>query len=273
MSESAGRKLGVVARLGSALLGLFRYIGGMGWLLADTVRLAARGLFVPGVKIGRPALAAQMIRVGVRSLGIVMLVHLFIGIILALQMAPVLRDFEMVDRVATIVAIAQVRELGPLITAIVLSGFAGAAIAAELGTMVVGEEIEALRAQALDPVRFLVVPRVLATVVMTVCLTVLADLVGMFGAYLTGAGALGISTSVFYHTSVDALTVRSFLTGLTKAGMFGLLISVIACFEGLRVGGGAEGVGRATTRTVVYSIFSLILADCVFTILFYAYDL
>jgi len=263
---------GPVVRLGSAGLTVVRYVGGLGWLLADTVRLTVLGL-LGRVRLRRAPLAGQMVRVGVRSLGIIVLVHVFIGIILALQMAPVLDRYGQKLQVATLVAIAQFRELGPLITAIVLSGFAGAAIAAELGTMVVAEEIEALQALALDPIRFLVVPRVWATMVMTVCLTVVADLVGAFGGMLTGMMALGINASAYYHASVDALVIRDLVTGLAKAGVFGLLIGLIASFEGLRVSGGAAGVGRATTRTVVLSIFSLILADCVFTIIFYAFHL
>ncbi|MDD4889429.1 MAG: ABC transporter permease, partial [Phycisphaerae bacterium] len=147
-----------LVRVGAAAFGLFAYIGGMGFLAVDALARTLRGLFSRKMWSGA---TAQMVRVGVKSLGIVALVQVFIGIILALQMAPTLGEYGQVERVADIVGIAVFRELGPLITAIVLSGFAGASIAAELGTMVVAEEIEALRAHALDPIRFLVVPRVL----------------------------------------------------------------------------------------------------------------
>jgi phospholipid/cholesterol/gamma-HCH transport system permease protein len=185
-------------------------------------------------------------------------------------MAPTLRNYGQVERVADIVGVALLRELGPLITAIVLSGFAGASIAAELGTMVEAEEIEAMRAIALDPVRYLVGPRVLATAVMTVCLTVIADVVGVLGGLVTSWRALGMAPAVYFNRTIDAVTVLAFQTGLIKAAIFGLLISLIACFEGLHVAGGTEGVGRATTRTVVFSIVSLIGADCLFTAIFYA---
>jgi len=257
-----------LARVGAAVLGGLVYVGGMCYLLADAVGGTARGLFRRKMWTGA---ATQMVRVGVKSLGIVVLVQVFIGIILALQMAPVLRTYGQLERVADILGIALFRELGPLITAIVLSGFAGASIAAELGTMVVAEEIEALRAHAMDPVRFLVVPRVLATLLMTACLAVVADVVGVTGGFLTGWLVLGISPAVYYQGTLGALTTTDFTTGLVKAGIFGLLISLIACFEGLRVAGGAEGVGKATTRTVVFSIVSLIGADCLFTAVFYAY--
>jgi phospholipid/cholesterol/gamma-HCH transport system permease protein len=127
-----------------------------------------------------------------------------------------------------------------------------------------------MRTLALDPIRYLVGPRVLATVVMTVCLTVVADVVGVAGGMIISWGALGISPAVYRNSTIAAVTVLAFGTGLIKAAIFGLLISLIACFEGLRVVGGAEGVGRATTRTVVFSIVSLIGADCLFTAIFYA---
>jgi phospholipid/cholesterol/gamma-HCH transport system permease protein len=257
-----------LTRLGARLFDGLEYLGGMGWLLADAVAGTIRGL---ARRKMWSAAFAQMNRVVVKSLGIVMMVQVFIGIILALQMAPTLRDYGQLDKVANIVAIAIFRELGPLITAIVLSGFAGASIAAEIGTMVVAEEIEALRAHALDPIRFLVVPRVLATFVMTVCLAVVADLVGVLGGFVMGITVLGISPGQYYQGTIDALTLLAFLTGLVKAGIFGLLISTIACHEGLGVTAGAEGVGKATTRTVVLSIVSLIAADCLFTAVFYAH--
>ncbi len=165
------------------------------------------------------------------------------------------------------------RELGPLLSGIVLSGFAGASIAAELGTMVEGEEIKALRAHALNPIRFLVVPRFLATVLMLIMLTVIADAVGLFGGFLTGTFILDIDPQQYLSYTRDAVVPRDFITGLAKAGVFGLMISMIACYEGLNVTGGAEGVGRATTSTVVKSIVALITADVLFTAVFYAFGI
>jgi len=245
------------------------FIGGMAGLLGDGVRWIGRGLFVPGVKFRREAVIVQMIRVGVRSVPIILLVLVFIGIILALQLAPTLISYGQLERVADVVAIAVFRELGPLIAAIILSGFAGASIAAELGTMVEGEEIKALRAHALNPVQFLVVPRLLATVVMLVGLTVIADLVGVLGGLLTGWLVLDIEPRVYLDYTQAALKNLDFLTGLVKAAVFGMLIALIACREGLTVSGGAEGVGRATTQTVVKSIVALIGTDCLFTAMFY----
>jgi phospholipid/cholesterol/gamma-HCH transport system permease protein len=175
--------------------------------------------------------------------------------------------------VADVIGIAVFRELGPLITAILLSGFAGASIAAELGTMVEAEEIKALRAHALNPVQFLVVPRLLATVIMCTALTVLANCVGALGGMFTAVSILGVEPVVYIDYTREALQTKDYLTGLIKAAVFGLLISMIACHEGLSVTGGAEGVGRATTGTVVKCIVALIGTDCVFTAMFYVFDL
>ncbi|MEE8386565.1 MAG: ABC transporter permease [Dehalococcoidia bacterium] len=249
------------------------FMGGTAYLISDTLAWVYRTLIRRQARLGRDSLFAQMVRVGVRSIPIVALVQVFIGIILALQMAPTLREYGQIQRVADIVAIAIFRELGPLLSGIVLSGFAGASIAAELGAMVEGEEIKALKATALNPVRFLVVPRFLATVVMLVLLTVIADIVGVLGGFLTGTVILDIDASQYLSYTREALTHKDFITGLVKAGVFGVMISIIACYEGLHVTGGAEGVGRATTNTVVKCIVALISADVLFTAVFYAFGI
>jgi len=260
--------------LGARALGALAYTGGMALLLGSTIRWTLRGIFSRKVRFGWGALMAQMVRVGVQSLGIVVLVQVFIGVILALQMEPPLRDFNQQGSIATIIGIAGFRMLGPIITAVVLSGFAGASIAAEIGTMVVAEEIEALQAMAINPVRFLVVPRVLATLVMMVLLSVIADLMIALGGYLTARLVLGSEVYVGYWDRMrDVLKYKDFYTGLIMAGVFGLVVSLIACHEGLRVTGGAEGVGRATTMTVVYSIVGIIVAACIFTVIFYVFGL
>jgi phospholipid/cholesterol/gamma-HCH transport system permease protein len=238
-----------------------------------SVKWCFRGFFVRGVKLRRQALALQVIRVGVKAVPIVVLVQVFIGIILALQMAPTLESYGQLERVADIVAIAIVRELGPLITAIVLSGFAGASIAAEIGAMVEAEEIKALRAHALNPVQFLVVPRFLATTLSLVGLAIVADVVGVCGGLLTTVLVLDVPLTTYVDFTRDALDLQDYLTGLFKAGVFGVLISMIACREGLTVSGGAEGVGRATTGTVVKCIVALIGTDAVFTAVFYAWGI
>lgn len=253
--------------------GLVEFIGGLGYLLGDTATWLYRAGVKREVPLGGRNVLAQMVRVGIRSIPIVALVQLFIGMILALQMAPTMEKYGQIQQIATIVAIAMARELGPLISGIVLSGFAGASIAAELGTMVEGEEIKALRACALNPIRFLVLPRVLATVLMLTMLTVIADVVGVAGGMLVGTQILDIDAGVYLTTTQLAILPRDFLSGIVKGPLFGLLIAIIACYEGLNVSGGAEGVGRATTNTVVKCIVALITADVIATSLLYAFGL
>ncbi len=253
------------------LVNRVRYFGGLTYLLYDTLAWIIRGLFRRRTKLGRPAIVFQMVRVGVRSIPIILLVQTFIGIILALQMAPTLQAYGSLEKVANIIGIAVFRELGPLLSAIVLSGYAGASIAAEIGSMVEAEEIKALRAHALNPIRFLVVPRFLATVIMLTGLAVIADVVGVAGGLMTSWFVLDIRPQLYLENTRFALEYKDFITGLVKAGVFGMLISMIACYEGLNVQGGAEGVGRGTTNTVVKSIVALIATDCVFTTAFYLF--
>ncbi|MCC6322275.1 MAG: ABC transporter permease [Phycisphaerales bacterium] len=262
-----------VAAAGRRVVLLVSEVGAMGYLLADTVRWMFRTGVRRKARFGWGALADQAMRVGVRSIGIVVLVEMFIGCILALQLAPTLESYGQLERISEVIAIAIFRELGPLMTAIVLSGFAGASIAAEIGAMVEAEELKALRAHAINPIRYLIMPRFLAAVVMIVGLAVIADVVGVIGGLLTSYFALGINPETYLYSTREALFLRDFLTGLVKAGVFGGLIALIACHQGLSVKGGAVGVGSATTATVVKSIVAIIGMDAVFTTAFYAFGL
>lgn len=249
------------------------HIGSVGLLLLELIRWVLRSLVRRKVRFGWAALISQMVRVGVRSVFIISLVSGCVGLILVLQMAPPLEEFGQKELVANITGVAILRELGPLIAAIVLTGFAGAAIAAEIGTMVVGEEIEALEAHALNPVRFLVVPRVLATVVSMTALAIIADVVAVVSGMAMAVIALGIPYERYIDNTLGQLKAVDFYTGVGKATVFGLLIGIIACTNGLRVTGGAAGVGRATTGTVVQSVVSIIIADLIFTAIFYSLKL
>lgn len=280
MSDSPGTRsalpirwieaVGAIARGGmNFVAGGIAYVGGVTRLLGAAGDRTAAGVLRRAPAVHLEHLAAQSFRFGVRSIPIILLVHLFIGLILALNMAPTLASYGQTEQVATIVAIAVVRELGPLFTAILLSGLAGASIAAELGSMVEGEEIKALKAHALDPLRFLVAPRVIAALLMTIGLTVIANVVAIAGGAVTGVFVLHISYEVYVDLTRTAITTSDYFTGLSKAGVFGILIAGLACYEGLEVKGGAVGVGRATTMTVVKSIVALIAADALFTAVFY----
>ena len=252
-------------------LATFELVGAVTLLGALVFQWLHRALLLRRVRFGFPAAVAQMVRVGVRSISIVMLVSGCIGIILALQTSPSLRDFGQTDKVANLIAVAVFRELGPLVAAIVLTGFAGASIAAEIGTMVVGEEIEALESMALDPVRFLVVPRVLATTMSLVLLAVIGDLTSVIMGGVTGVFFLEIPYELYKNNTIDQLKMSDFFTGLFKAGVFGTILGLIACHNGLRVTGGAAGVGRATTDTVVQTVVMVVIADLIFSALFYAF--
>jgi phospholipid/cholesterol/gamma-HCH transport system permease protein len=248
--------------------GTFAMIGGVSYMILDVARWLALGVFTRRVRMGSSAFVSQLLRIGGRSIGIVMLVCGSIGLILAMQMHPPLADLGQTDKIANIVSVAIFRELGPLIAAIVLTGFAGAAIAAEIGTMVVGEEIEALEAHALNPIRFLVVPRVVATVISLTLLTVIADCTAVLAAGAMTVGFLDVPYELYKTNTLDQLVVADFLTGLIKAAFFGLILATIACHNGLRVSGGAAGVGLATTATVVQTVLAVIIADLIFTMIF-----
>ncbi len=258
-----------LAALGDPVIRGLTYVGAASHLLHKTVGWVWQAVRRPSVRFGRRALYAQMVRLGVRAIGVVMLVNCCIGFILALQMAPPLQDFGQVEAVANIIAVAVFRELGPLICAIVLTGIGGAAIAAELGTMVVGEEIEALQVHALNPIRFLVMPRLLAAIVCMIILCVIAQLTAVTSGWWVSVTILGIPSRIYIENATSQLQLADFFTGLFKAGVFGLVVGLIACHNGLSVTGGASGVGRATTNTVVHSIVSIIFTDLIFTALFY----
>lgn len=256
--------------IGSRVLYALDHAGGMIFLLGQAGRWIFRSFRNRRVRLGMGAIVAQIVRSGARSLFIIGLVSSCIGLILTLQMAPPLDELGQKELIANIVGVAVLRELGPLIAAIVLTGFAGAAIAAEIGTMVVGEEIEALEAHALNPVRFLVVPRVVAAVVSMTALAVFADTVSIVASLAIAMIGLGIPYSSYMSNLLDQVKLVDFATGVGKASVFGLLIGVIACANGLKVSGGAAGVGRATTSTVVECVVSIIIADMIFTAIFYA---
>jgi phospholipid/cholesterol/gamma-HCH transport system permease protein len=259
---------GVLAFIGRNTLDLLRYLSG----LYDLSAKAAYWTFVAPFK-GRPvkwnSAIHQMVLAGVNSIPIVSLISLFIGIVLALQGAYQLEKFGAGYYVTALVGVSMTRELGPLITAIVIAGRSGSAFAAEIGTMKVSEEIDALEAMGLNSVRFLVVPKYLALLVMMPCLTILSDLAGIAGGGIFEMYQLDQTLPMFVTATRDALVMRDITTGLIKSLVFGLIITKVGCYEGFAVHGGAEGVGKSTTSSVVVSIFLIILADVIFTAFFY----
>ncbi|RMH11266.1 MAG: ABC transporter permease [Planctomycetota bacterium] len=267
------RLLWPVEQLGSFALRVLDHIGSLVWLFFEAVGWVVKAVIYRRVRLGRFAIVSQIIRVGVRSVLIVSLVSGAVGLILSMQLAPPLDQFGQRALIANIISVAVLRELGPLIGAIVLTGFAGAAIAAEIGTMVVSEEIEALEAHALNPVRFLVVPRLAATIISMTALGVLSSFVAITSSIAISVTMLDIPMETYFKNMETQTKMVDFLTGLSKGTIFGLLIGIIACGNGLKVTGGAAGVGNATTRTVVQCVVGIVIADLIFTAIFFALKL
>ncbi len=252
----------IVAGLGGATLGLVHYVGGVALLLRQTLGHALSAPFRRRAA-GSRSFWTQAVRVGPRSLAVVFLVNFFIGVILALIGGKILSGLGVVDYVGDLLGVGIVLELGPLLTGIIMTGYIGAALTAEIATMVVSEEITALRTMSLSPVRFIVAPRLLAVLLMVPAVTILGDFVGMLGGVAVATGVLEMSANAFFEHAWDSLDVEDVWRGLFKAGVFGLIIGSVGCYQGFMVKGGAEGVGRATTQAVVRSIVAIIVADAV----------
>lgn len=206
-------------------------------------------------------LVRQMVRIGVDSLPVVLLTALFTGMVMALQTFSTLKRFNAEGYVGSLVAISMVRELAPVISSLLIAGRCGSAMGAELGTMRVTEQIDALEVLATDPVHYLVVPRVWATVLMLPLLIVAADVIGIAGGYLVSVVYFGANPVTYMENTfvfMDSADVRS---GLIKAAFFGLIIAVVGCQKGYFTRGGAEGVGRATTRAVVLASIAILISD------------
>jgi phospholipid/cholesterol/gamma-HCH transport system permease protein len=218
-------------------------------------------------------IAPLMNRTGADAVPIVLLINFLIGFVMGFQSAVQLKQFGANIFVADLVGLSITRELGPLMTAIIVCGRSGAAFAAELGTMKVSEEVDALRTMGFGPWRYLVIPRMLALILVMPILTLLADLVGICGGLLVGLLSLDLTITAYLNETRNALHMWDIFQGLIKSGVFGFAIGLIACQQGLATSGGAEGVGRRTTAAVVTSLFALILIDAGFTMLFYVLKL
>jgi phospholipid/cholesterol/gamma-HCH transport system permease protein len=212
-------------------------------------------------------------RTGVNALPIVALINFLVGLVMAFQSAEQLERFGASIFIADLIGISMARELGPLMTAIVVCGRSGAAFAAELGTMKVNEEIDALRTMGFGPLRFLVLPRVLALIIVMPMLTLVADILGVLGGMLVASAALDIGPTVYFRQMQSSLKLWDVVQGLNKSMLFGLAIALISCQQGLATSGGAEGVGRRTTSAVVTTLFALILLDAAYTLFLKAFDL
>ena len=260
--------LTLAAAIGRTVLSTLSHIGGVFNLFIQTLFWMFVGPFIHK-SASRKNIFEQMVLGGVNSVLIVFFVTFFTGVVLAMQSAYQLAQLGAEMYVASLVAVAMAREMGPVLTALVVAGRVGAAITAELSSMQVTEQIEALETQALNPVRFLVVPRVLALIIMLPCLTILGDLAGMIGGYLVGVFNIGINSGMYVSITFKFLELKDIYTGLIKSVVFAMIIALIGCYTGLNTSGGAEGVGRSTTLSVVTSFILIILADCILTGVFF----
>lgn len=249
--------------IGKSIISFLYFIGGLSSLIWQSFYWA----FIPPLKGER--IFEQAKKTGVESLPIVSLVALFIGVIMALQTAYQMQRLGSEMYIASIVALSLVRELGPVITSLVVAGRVGAAITAEIGSMQVTEQVDALQTLATNPIKYLVVPRFIALSITLPLLTLYADIIGILGGWLICVHKLGISSQLYLNISFDALLFKDLFTGLAKTVFFGMLIAFVSCYEGFNVEGGAEGVGRATRHAVVETFILIIAADCFFTALFY----
>jgi phospholipid/cholesterol/gamma-HCH transport system permease protein len=210
-------------------------------------------------------ISEQMVFMGIHSIVIVFFVMFFTGIVLAMQSAPQLIQMGGLIYVASLVTISICRELGPVLTALVIAGRIGAAITAEIGSMKVNEQIEALDTMAISPIRYLVVPKLFALLIMLPCLTIVGDASGILGGYVIGVHNLKINAGLYVQTALKFLTLKDIYTGISKSFIFAIIIVMVGAYQGFKTWGGAVGVGRATTVSVVTSFILIIIADAIMT--------
>ena len=247
--------LTLLEKLGTTVLALLMYLGRLGLFLGQALLL----IFIPPLKVRR--LVRQMHFIGARSLLVITLTGLFAGMVLALQGYYTLRRFGSEAFLGPAVAISLITELGPVLSALMVTGRAGSALAAEISVMRITEQIDALEVMALNPMRYLAVPNLLAGTFVMPLLSALFDVVGIYGGYLIGVQLLGVSSGTYFNGIADTVDLSDVTTGLYKSLTFGLLISFICCFKGYYAEYGAEGVGKATTEAVVFSSVMILVMD------------
>lgn len=251
-----------------------RHTGGQFLQYLEFLAFIGRLAIVSGQQILRPwrvrwgLVVKELQSAGVNALPIVGLLAFLIGIVIAYQGGIVLRDYGANVYVADIVGLSMVRELAPLITAIIVAGRTGSAYTAQIGTMMVTEEVDALRSIGVAPLEVLVLPKMIALVIALPLLTVFADVMGLFGGMIMAGSMLGLNASTFIDRLTEAITMNSYLSGVGKAPVFAAIIAAVGCFQGFRVFGSAESVGRQTTISVVESIFLVIIVDAAFSVAF-----
>jgi len=254
--------------IGLYVLGLLAEAGGL-WRLAmaSLKRLFIGPFYGDPIRV-RPTILL-MVKAGYDSLPLAALIALLVGMIMALQSAQQLAEVGAISLMPNLVAASIIRELAPLLTAIIVAGRYGSAVAAELGTMKVSQEIDALTVMGFDTISFLVVPRLLALIISLPCLVLFADFVGISGGLIIAVGVLNLGANGYMQSTFETLGMEDLAMGLVKAVVFALIIALVSCQQGLKTEGGAEQVGQATTASVVHSIVLIIAADLFVTAIFY----
>jgi phospholipid/cholesterol/gamma-HCH transport system permease protein len=253
-----------LAAIGRIFLGFLAGAGRIALFAVTAVSHCVRPPFYPSLVM------RQMMDIGYFSLPVVGLTALFTGMVLALQSYTGFARFQAEGAVATVVVLSMTRELGPVIAGLMVAGRIGASMAAEIGTMRVTEQIDALVTLSTNPFKYLVVPRIVAAVAMLPLLVLVADIIGVLGGYLVAVYKLNFNMSAYLKQTVDYLQVMDVVSGLVKASVFGFLIAMLGCFHGYNSGGGAQGVGRATTNSVVSSSIMILVVDYMLTELFFS---
>ena len=253
-----------LATIGRVFLGFLASLGRISLFAVNTLSHCLRPPFYPAL------MARQMMDIGYFSLPVVGLTALFTGMVLALQSYTGFARFQAEGAVATVVVLSMTRELGPVIAGLMVAGRIGASMAAEIGTMRVTEQIDALVTLSTNPFKYLVVPRVVAAVAMLPLLVLVADVIGVLGGYLVAVYKLNFNLSAYLRQTVDYLQWMDVISGLVKAAVFGFLIALLGCFHGYNSGGGAQGVGRATTNSVVSASIMILVVDYMLTEIFFA---
>ncbi|MCF7809908.1 ABC transporter permease [bacterium] len=262
------QKFKILDELGQKIVEFWESVGDLVLLISESIYWSIIALWrADGHRKG--AVEAQALAIGVGALPVVATISFLVGLVLALQSAAQLRQFGANIFVADLIAISMTREMGPLMTAILLAGRSGSAIAAEIATMQVNEEIDALRTMGLNPIRYVVVPKVWGIILTAPLLSIMATVIGIAGGFIIGVTSLDLSPQAFLAEAVGSLQLLDIISGTVKSLVFAVLIVILAAYYGFRVKGGPEGVGRVTTTSVVVSIFAVIVADAILGLLFY----
>src|SRR5215475_8579736 len=259
----------VLESVGKNTLGHLDYVGSVNIQWWATLRAMVSTLPFVGNPYRWRASVRQMLQIGVDALPMVSLMAICTGFILAMQGASELRRFGAIKYVIDLVSVGFTRELGPLLTAIAVSGRSGSAFAAEIGTMKVTEELDSLRVMALEPIEFVLAPKYLAALVTVPCLSIVSNLFGILAGGLFMFLSTHLSLALYLRDVLQSIQLRDIITGLIKSVAFATIIAQVSCLEGFRVRGGPDSVGRSTTSAVVKSTFLVIVADAVFTAIFY----